>query len=295
MFSLSQFSSQHFFVGFHYSKRDHILCGRSDYATWPSPYQAIMESPGPPIAAVKAPPRAPGTRRINFLDLPSEVKNLVYLYLYRDRTKRAINLCVLSPAWKSPSPPTAFMNTCSTIASGLMPLYFSNCLFTIDTMHKPNRFLLEAAFGWLKKVGDKNSAQFRRLHVIHEGPPTFQYEIIISITDKKEVTIEELKGPAKYLAERLDRDALQPPASRMRPEHKDIYSRVDRELTDDLVGTLTQCINANETGALGVDEFEIILERISFHLSEFTKCWRELMVQLDVERREIERRNRRMR
>ncbi|KAH0362710.1 hypothetical protein KCU65_g7853, partial [Aureobasidium melanogenum] len=233
-----------------------------------------MESPGPPIAAVEAPPRVSGTRRINFLDLPSEVKNLVYLYLYRDRTKHAINLCVLSPAWKSPSPPTAFMNTCSTIASGLMPLYFSNCLFTIDTMHKPNRPLLEAAFKWLKKVGDKNSAHFRRLHVIHDRTPYFLYEITITITEEKEVTIEEIKGPAKYLDMWRAMEG-QPGgrASRLSPERKDICSRLHRELTDDLVSTLTHRINTNETGAMGVTEFELILERISFHLGEF--CRRE--------------------
>ncbi|KAG9687769.1 hypothetical protein KCU95_g9330, partial [Aureobasidium melanogenum] len=231
-----------------------------------------MESPGPPMVAVKAPLRDSGTGRINFLDLPSEVKNLVYLYLYRDRTKRAINLCVLSPAWKSPSPPTAFMNTCSTIASELMPLYFSNCLFTIDTMHTENAQLLAEAFKWLKKVGDKSSAHFRRLHVIHDQTPYFQYEINITITEEKEVTIEEIKGPAKYLDMWLAMERL-PGGSQMSPERKDIYSRLHRELTDDLVNTLTHRINANETGALGVTEFELILERISFHLGEF--CRRE--------------------
>ncbi|KAH0343683.1 hypothetical protein KCU83_g8719, partial [Aureobasidium melanogenum] len=197
----------------------------------------MESSSGLPITTDEAPPLAPGTQRINFLDLPSEVRSLVYFYLYRDRTKRAINLRVLSPAWKSPSPTTAFMNTCSTIASGLSPLYFSNCLFTINTTHKANAQLLAEAFKWLKKVGDKSSAQFRRLHVIHEQAPTFQNEISISITDEKQVTIEEIKGPAKYLAWLLERDRQQPRAFRMPPEHKDIYSRLDRELTDDLVVT----------------------------------------------------------
>ncbi|KAG9747288.1 hypothetical protein KCU73_g7384, partial [Aureobasidium melanogenum] len=191
---------------------------------------------------------------------PSAVKNLVYFYLYRDRTKRAINLCMLSPAWKSPSPPTAFMNTCSTVASGLMPLYFSN------------------SFKWLKKVGDKSSAQFRRLHIIHERTTTFQYEIIISITNENQVTIEELKGPAKLLHE----ESLQLARGHQRtwsfhPAYKTLYLRLDEELTEDLVETLTHRINTNETGAMGVAEFEIILERISFHLSEFNKGWDELM------------------
>ncbi|KAG9594150.1 hypothetical protein KCU77_g4603, partial [Aureobasidium melanogenum] len=137
-----------------------------------------MESQsGLSTTTVEAPPLAPGTRRINFLDLPSEVKNLIYFY--RDRTKRAIDLCVLSPAWKSPSPPTAFMNTCSAIASGLMPLYFSNCLFTIDTTHKVNAQLLEAAFKWLKKVGDKSSAHFRRLHIIKVSSLGSRFEVTV--------------------------------------------------------------------------------------------------------------------
>ncbi|KAG9958729.1 hypothetical protein KCU61_g8092, partial [Aureobasidium melanogenum] len=237
----------------------------------------MESSSGLPITTDEAPPLAPSTQRIHFLDLPSEVKNLVSFYLYRDRTKRAINLCVLSPAWKSLSPPTAFMNTYSTIASGLMPLHFSN------------------SFKWLKKVGDKSSAQFRRLHIIHEQAPTFQCEIFISITDEKQVTIEEIKGPAKYLAWLLERDRQQPRAFRMPPEHKDIYSCLDKELTNDLVGTLTQRINTNETGALGVTEFKIILERIGFHLSEFKKCWQKEMVQSEAERRRRQHRTRRRR
>ncbi|KAH0167337.1 hypothetical protein KCU67_g3930, partial [Aureobasidium melanogenum] len=265
---------QHFFVGFHHGKRDHILCGRSDYATWPT----MEGSSGPLITAVDASTLTAGARHISFLDFPSEVKDLVYYYLYRDRTKRAINLCVLSPAWKSPSPPTAFMNTCSSIASGLMPLYFSNCLFTIDTAYKANAQLLKAAFKWLKKVGDKSSAQFRRLHIIHERTITFQYEIIISITNENQVIIEELKGPAKLLYE----ESLQLARGHQRtwsfhPAYKTLYLRLDKELTEDLVETLTHRINTNETGAMGVAEFEIILERISFHLSEFNKEWDELM------------------
>ncbi|KAG9515858.1 hypothetical protein KCV07_g7121, partial [Aureobasidium melanogenum] len=226
-----------------------------------------------PITTVEAPPLAPRTRRINFLDLPSEVRNLVYFYLYRDRIKRTIDLCVLSPAWKSPSPPTAFMNTCSTIASGLMPLYFSNCLFTIDTSHEANARLLTEAFKWLKKVGENSSAHFRRLHIIHEQTQYFSYEITITVTDKKEVSIEELKDPAKYLAWRLARERL-PGASQMQPEHKDIYSRIDKldkQLTDDLIERLVHRINTNETGALGVTEFELILKRISFHLAGFRR------------------------
>ncbi|KAG9592968.1 hypothetical protein KCU77_g7107, partial [Aureobasidium melanogenum] len=219
----------------------------------------MESSSGLPITTDEAPPLAPSTQRIHFLDLPSEVKNLVSFYLYRDRTKRAINLCVLSPAWKT------------------------------------NAQLLAEAFKWLKKVGDKSSAQFRRLHIIHEQAPTFQCEIFISITDEKQVTIEEIKGPAKYLAWLLERDRQQPRAFRMPPEHKDIYSCLDKELTNDLVGTLTQRINTNETGALGVTEFEIILERIGFHLSEFKKCWQKEMVQSEAERRKRQCRTRRRR
>ncbi|KAG9999571.1 hypothetical protein KCU78_g15834, partial [Aureobasidium melanogenum] len=272
--AMSRRASRHFFVGFHHGKRDHILCGRSDYATWPT----MEGSSGPLITAVDASTLTAGARHISFLDFPSEVKDLVYYYLYRDRTKRAINLCVLSPAWKSPSPPTAFMNTCSSIASGLMPLYFSNCLFTIDTAYKANAQLLKAAFKWLKKVGDKSSAQFRRLHIIHERTITFQYEIIISITNENQVIIEELKGPAKLLYE----ESLQLARGHQRtwsfhPAYKTLYLRLDKELTEDLVETLTHRINTNETGAMGVAEFEIILERISFHLSEFNKEWDELM------------------
>ncbi|KAG9658451.1 hypothetical protein KCU64_g4502, partial [Aureobasidium melanogenum] len=219
----------------------------------------MESSSGLPITTDEAPHLAPGTQRINFLDPPSEVKNLVYFYLYRDRTKRAINLCVLGPAWKTNAQPLA------------------------------------EVFKWLKKVGDQSSAQFRRLHVIHEQAPTFQCEIFISITDEKQVTIEEIKGPAKYLAWLLERDRQQPRAFRMPPEHKDIYSRLNRELTDDLVGGLTQRINTNETGALGVTEFEIILERIGFHLSEFKKCWQKEMVQSEAERRRRQCRTRRRR
>lgn len=238
-----------------------------------------MESASGPLdVATEVPPLAPdqssGHRRINFLDLPSEVKNLIYYYLYRDRTKRAINLCVLSPAWKSPSPPTALMNTCSTIASKLMPVYFSNCLSTIDEAHTGNAHLLAEAFKWLKKVGDKSSAQFRRLHIVYPHTPIFGYEINISITKKDQVTIEELKGPAKYLAWRLERERAFPPASRMRPEYRALYSRLDRELTEDLVDTLTRCIKNNETGSMGVTEFEIILQRIDFHMTKFMKRWR---------------------
>ncbi|KAG9568352.1 hypothetical protein KCU71_g6137, partial [Aureobasidium melanogenum] len=211
-----------------------------------------MESrSGPPITTVEASPLAPGTRRINFLDLPSEVKNLVYFYLYRDRTKRAIDLCVLSPAWKSPSPPTAFMNTCSAIASGLMPLYFSNCLFTIDTSHEANARLLTEAFKWLKKVGDNSSAHFRRLHVIQ----------VSSL-----VTVKQIKSPLKSSAGEF-RD----------PVFKTIYTHFDKELTDDLVKTLMHRVKTNETGAMGPTEFEMMLERIEHHVSWLNKRREELM------------------
>ncbi|KAG9659133.1 hypothetical protein KCU95_g6302, partial [Aureobasidium melanogenum] len=226
----------------------------------PDPLVTTTES-GPliPVQAVR-------TRRINFLDLPSEVKNLVYLYLYRDRTKRAINLCVLSPAWKSPSPPTAFMNTCSTIASGLMPLYFSNCLFTIDTTHKANAQLLEAAFKWLKKVGDKSSAHFRRLHVIQVSSFGSRFEVMINVTNDKQVTVKQIKSLLKLRAEEL-RD----------PVFKTIYTHFDKELTDDLVKTLMHRVKTNETGAMGPTEFEIMLERIEHHVSWLNKRREELM------------------
>ncbi|CAD0099080.1 unnamed protein product [Aureobasidium mustum] len=227
-----------------------------------------------------APDQSTRVRRISFTDFPAEVKNLIYYYLCRDRTKRAINLCVLSPAWKSPSPPTALMNTCSSIASRLMPVYFSNCLFTIDTTHKANAQLLTGAFEWLKNVGDKSSAHFRRLHVIHEFilPPrpqdnfaTDPYEVMISITDEEQIIIEEIRGPSKCLRE-MD----------LRPSFRRLYLRLDKQLTDDLVEMLTHRIYNNQTAGMGVTEFEIILERISFHVSRFKKA-RE-----DLQREELE-------
>ncbi|KAG9520065.1 hypothetical protein KCU93_g7855, partial [Aureobasidium melanogenum] len=232
-----------------------------------------MESrSGPPITTVEASPLAPGTRRINFLDLPSEVKNLVYFYLYRDRTKRAIDLCVLSPAWKSPSPPTAFMNTCSAIASGLMPLYFSNCLFTIDTSREANARLLTEAFKWLKKVGDNSSAHFRRLHVIHVSSLGSRFclgsrlEVMINVTNEKQVTVKQIKSPDKLSAEEFRDPVFEP-----------IYTRFDKELTDDLVKTLMHRVKTNETGAMGPTEFDIMLERIEHHVSWLNKRREELM------------------
>lgn len=229
--------------------------------------KATMESPsGLPITTVEAPPLAPRTRRINFLDLPSEVRNLVYFYLYRDRTKKAIDLCVLSPAWKSPSPPTAFMNTCSAIASGLMPLYFSNCLFTIDTSYEANARLLTEAFKWLKKVGDNSSAHFRRLHVIQVSSLGSRLEVMINVTNEKQVTVKQIKSPDKLRAEEF-RD----------PVFKTIYTHSDKELTDDLVKTLMHRVKTNETGVMGPTEFEIMLERIEHHVSWLNKRREELM------------------
>ncbi|KAK6008835.1 hypothetical protein QM012_000738 [Aureobasidium pullulans] len=222
------------------------------------------------------------TRRIDFLDLPPEVKNLIYFYLYRDRTKRAINICVFSPAWKSPSPPTALMNTCSTIASGSMPLYFSNCLFTIDKTYKVNSHLLEQAFEWLKRVGDKSSAHFRRLHVVYIYHEPCNNEIMLSITAANKVVLEEIRGPAEYLA----RDKLLPPRERLlQSDIAELFSRLATDLTEDLIKTLTQRITTNKTGAMGVAEFEIILNRIEFHMTWFRKGWEELMVKREMQRR----------
>jgi hypothetical protein len=131
---------------------------------------------------------------ISFLDLPVEIRYKIYHELYRGRTKWPVNLGLLSPAWTSPQPPAALMNTCSTIASELMPLYFNNCMFILDTT--TSDFLRKEALKWLKRVGDSNTVHFRRLRVIHNVVGNSNCEIDITITEEKEVKVEQRKGPS---------------------------------------------------------------------------------------------------
>jgi hypothetical protein len=132
------------------------------------------------------------TSAISFMSLPKGIRFQIYHLLDRNRTNSPINIGLLSPTWKSPQAPVALMNTCSFIASELMPLHFSNCLVVIDTTTQHD--LREDAFKWLKKVGNNTSTHFRRVRIIHRIVAKHNYEIEIDVTENKEVTVRELKG-----------------------------------------------------------------------------------------------------
>lgn len=197
------------------------------------------------------------TSSISFLDLPVEIRYKIYHDLCANRKKFPTNLGLLSPAWKSPQPPAALMNTCSSVASELMPVYFGSCLFVLDTT--TNHQLREAALKWLHKVGDKTSAHFHRLQVIHHIVAGYNYECELSINNK-EVTVMELKGGMEFLSNHIP-DA----------HHKAHFLEVGAKLIDDIEETLTKSINSNGTGALGVSEFEMIINRIDHHMTDIKK------------------------
>ncbi|KAH0288867.1 hypothetical protein M436DRAFT_83935 [Aureobasidium namibiae CBS 147.97] len=196
---------------------------------------------------------------ISFLDLPVEVRYIIYHLLCGNRKKFPTHLGLLSPTWKSPQVPAALMNTCSSIAAELMPLYFGSCLFVLDTTG--NHPLRQAAFQWLEKVGERSSAHFRRLRVKHSIVPGYDYEIEITVADNNEITIKELNGGIEaqgvYLAHR---------------RHLDHCVQLGVTMVEDLKTTLTERVNSRSYGGLGAAEFELILERIDFHLSWLKKA-----------------------
>jgi hypothetical protein len=167
-----------------------------------------------------------------------------------------INIGLLSPAWKSPQAPVALMNTCSTIASELMPLYFSNCLLIIDTTTQHH--LREEAFKWLESVGKDSSAHFRRVTIIHRIVDRHLYEIEITIRENKEVVVTELKGGMDALSSHL-----------VDARHKQYCLRVGVTMVENIEENLMECIKTNGTGGMGVDEFRIILDCIDHHMNWF--------------------------
>jgi hypothetical protein len=195
---------------------------------------------------------------ISFLDLPVEIRYKIYHELYRGRTKWPVNLGLLSPVWTSPQPPAALMNTCSTIAAELMPLYFTNCMFILDTT--TSDFLRKEALKWLKRVGDSNTAHFRRLRVIHNAVGNSNCEIDITITEEKEVKAEQRKGGVETLS--MQATLIQ---------HRDHCIRVGEQMVKDIEKKLGKCIKTNGTGGLGVAEFEVILGIIDHHMEWFRK------------------------
>jgi hypothetical protein len=196
---------------------------------------------------------------ISFLDLPAEIRYKIYHELYRGRTKWPVNLGLLSPAWTSPQPPAALMNTCSTIASELMPLYFNNCMFILDTT--TSDFLRKEALEWLKRVGGSNTAHFRRLRVIHNAMGNSNCEIDITITEEKEVKAEQRKGGVESFSH-MHATLMQ---------YKAHCIKIGEEMVKDIEKKLAKCIKTNGTGGLGVAEFEVILGIIDHHMEWFKK------------------------
>jgi len=188
-----------------------------------------------------------------------EIRYIIYHLLCGNRKKFPTHLGLLSPTWKSPQPPAALMNTCTSIAPELMPLYFHSCLFVLDTTG--NHPLRQAAFQWLKKVGERSSAHFRRLRVKHSIVTGYDYEIEITVADNNEVIVKELNGgieaQSAYLAHR---------------RHLDHCIHLGVTMVDDIETTLTKRINSRGHGGLGAAEFELLLERIDFHLSWLRKA-----------------------
>jgi hypothetical protein len=196
---------------------------------------------------------------ISFLDLPVEIRYAIYPELYRGRTKWSINLGLLSPAWKSPQPPAALMNTCSSIASELMPLYFNNCMFILDTT--TSDYLRQEALKWLKRVGDSNTAHFRRLRVVHNAVGNSNCEIDLTITEEKEVKAEQRKGGVESFS------SMHATLS----QHKAHCIKIGEEMVDDIEKKLVKRIKSNGTGGLGVAEFEVVLAIIDHHMEWFKK------------------------
>lgn len=208
------------------------------------------------------------TSSISFLDLPVEIRCKIYHDLCANRKKFPTNLGLLSPAWKSPQPPAALMNTCISVASELMPVYFGSCLFVLDTT--TNHFLREEALKWLKKVGDESTAHFHRLRIVHHIVAAHNYECEINVISNnnnknKEVTVTELKGGMEFLSDHI-------------PDlhHKEHFLEVGSKLINDIEETLTKSINSNGTGALGVSEFEMILHRIDHHMADTKKRYEKM-------------------
>jgi tellurite resistance-related uncharacterized protein len=204
---------------------------------------------------------------ISFLDLPREIRNKIYHDVCRGRTNWPINLGLLSPTWTAPQPPAALMNTCRSIAAELMPIYFKSCFFILDTTQHDK--LRQELLKWLKEVGSTSSAHFHRLRVIHGTIHSNTYEIEVTVTEKKEVVIKELKktqnGDEEWTCiEKMSRDE---PFSQQRYH----CLRIGKEMVKDLETRLTYCINNNGTGGLGVAEFDLILERIDHHMEWFVK------------------------
>lgn len=197
---------------------------------------------------------------ISFLDLPVEIRYKIYHDLCRGRQNWPTNLCLLSPAWKSPQPPAALMNTCGLVASELMPIYFGQCLFVLDTTQ--NNSLRADALQWLNKVGERSSAHFRRVRVKHNIVSGYDYEIELTVTDNSEVTVKELNGGIEsqsvYLVHR---------------NHIDHCNQLGVTMIEDIETLLTERIKSRGFGALGAAEFELILERIDFHMSWLRKVY----------------------
>jgi hypothetical protein len=159
------------------------------------------------------------------------------------------------------------MNTCRTIAAELMPIYFESCFFILDTTQHDK--LRQESLKWLKEVGSTSSAHFRRLRVIHATIHSNTYEIEVSVTENKEVIIKELTKPKSGDEEWSCIEKL----SRNEPfsQHRGHCLRIGKEMVKDIETRLTDRINNNGTGGLGVAEFELILERIDHHMERFKK------------------------
>jgi hypothetical protein len=204
---------------------------------------------------------------LGFLDLPVEIRNKIYHDICRGRTKWPINLRLLSLTWTAPQPPAALMNTCRTIASELMPIYFESCFFILDTTQ--HHTLRQGTLEWLKIVGSSSTAHFRRIRVIHKTVQNTDYEIEVTVTEKKEVVIKELKRATSSdepwsCIEKLSKgDPFK--------EQRDHCLHIGKDLVKDIKTRLTDRINNNGTGGLGVAEFELLLERIDHHMEWFVK------------------------
>lgn len=90
----------------------------------------------------------------------------------------------------------------------------------------------------------------------------YDYEIELTVTDNSEVTVKELNGGIEsqsvYLVHR---------------NHIDHCNQLGVTMIEDIETLLTERIKSRGFGALGAAEFELILERIDFHMSWLRKVY----------------------